>query len=90
MRTRVIAADLDGSIWVFSVRDKRDCKVGAGGNRSQIQNLIDDLDEDDEGLFSVPGYLEFISPLKKSTLCDLKSYFLATCKIHIWLSSCSG
>jgi len=27
MRTRVIAADLDGSIWVFSVRDKRDCKV---------------------------------------------------------------
>eukprot|EP00435_Cladocopium_sp_Y103_P025929 s2351_g6.t1 len=27
LQTRIVAADLDGTIWVFSMRDKRDCKV---------------------------------------------------------------
>ena len=40
-------------------------RLGRGGNRSQIQKLIHDLDEDDERLFWGVGYVEFISPLRK-------------------------
>ena len=37
-RTRIIAADLEGTIWVFSMRDKRDCKAARFVERVQFES----------------------------------------------------
>ena len=59
LQTRVIAADLDGSIWVFSVRDKRDCKVEhrfpLGATRAPLS------------LASVRGFVLVMEPLRSFT-----------------------
>ena len=37
-RTRIIAADLEGTFWVFSMRDKRDCKAARFVERVQFES----------------------------------------------------